>query len=370
MTARTTVKCRFDWSRLHDREGFGLLTPPLALLSLFYGVGVRLRVKACERRERESLPGFVLSIGNLTVGGTGKTPAAMMLARWAVKEGYRVAVLSRGYGGTYRTETLEVTDGHNIQAGAREAGDEPYLMASRLEGVPVILARRRYLAGLHAHRRFNSNFFILDDGFQHLSLKRDLDLVLMDADRPFGNGHLLPRGPLREPVAHLARADAFLLTKGSAAGSPESSLARRLKDGFPDKPVFTSEHRPERVRFPNRREDYDPEYLMGRRILAFAGIARPDRFRHTLEGLGAQVLFYQVFQDHHGFTPGELRDLMDLKDHLHADCVITTEKDWVRLKGQMDDPDLAYLTIRLDLGPDFNGLVSLIRERLLQKEKI
>lgn len=370
MTAGTTLKPRFDWSRLHDREGIGLPILPLALLSLIYGLGVRLRVRVWERREKACLPGFVLSVGNLTVGGTGKTPAAMMLARWAVKEGYRVAVLSRGYGGAYRGETLEVTDGHNIQAGPLEAGDEPYLMASRLEGVPVILARSRYLAGLHARRRFNSNFFILDDGFQHLSLKRDLDLILMDAGRPLGNGHLLPWGPLREPVAHLTRADAYLLTKGSASEVLEDRWPLRLKEEFRAKPVFSSRQRPERVHFPNRREDHDPEYLTGRRILAFAGIARPDRFRSTLEGLGAEVLFYQVFPDHHQFSAGELRELADLKDRLRADCVMTTEKDWVRLRGQVDDADLAYLRIRLDLGPDFDGLVSLIRERLLHKGKI
>lgn len=364
MAAYTTMKTRCDWSRIHDSEGVGLLTPPLAFLSLFYGLGVRLRVKAWERRKRESLPGFVLSIGNVTAGGTGKTPAAMTFARWAAKEGHRVAILSRGYRGRYPGETLEVTDGHNIQAGPGEAGDEPYLMATRLDGIPVILGRKRFLAGLHAHRRFRTDFFILDDGFQHIRLRRDLDLVLMDAARPFGNGHLLPWGPLREPLSHLARADAFLITKVATRETRESRLPQSLMTRFPAKPVFTSEHHPERVFFPNRKESHDLAYLRGKRVLAFVGIARPERFKETLEGLGAEILLFQVFDDHHEFTPGELWELMDLKERLHADCIVTTEKDWVRLKGQMDDPDLGYLTIRLDLGPDFDGLVSLIRDRL------
>ena len=146
-----------------------------------------------------------LKARNLTAGGTGKTPAACMLAEWARGEGYRIAVLSRGYGGSYREKVLEVSDGNRRHAGQDEAGDEPCLLSRRLLGVPVILSKRRYLAGLFAHEKFGTNFFVLDDGFQHLVLKRDLDIVLVDASDPFGNGRLeygvaislklIPRGP-------------------------------------------------------------------------------------------------------------------------------------------------------------------------------
>jgi len=363
-----TAKAERNWSEIHERDTFGPLILPLALLSMFYGLGVRLRTKAWERRKSRALPGFVVSVGNLTVGGTGKTPAAMMLAQWAFRQGHRVAVLSRGYGGKYEQEVLEVSDGHDIKAGPREAGDEPFLMATRLQGVPVILARKRHLAGLHAHRRFRSDFFILDDGYQHLALKRDFDLVLMDAVRPFGNGHLLPWGPLREPVSHLRRADAFLVTAtGPGAEGNGDDLPGLLKSRFPGKPRFRATRLPDRIVFPNRNEDHDPLYLRGKRILAFAGIAGPTRFRDTLSGLGAEVVSFHSFRDHHDFTSEEMRQLTEWKDRLGVSAMVTTEKDWVRLRERVDHPDLGYLSIRLDLASDLDGLVAVIRERLRRK---
>ncbi|MBN1102132.1 MAG: tetraacyldisaccharide 4'-kinase [Deltaproteobacteria bacterium] len=368
MNTQTPVKAERDWSEIHERETFGPLTLPLALLSMLYGLGVRLRVKAWEKRQRRSLPGFVVSIGNLTVGGTGKTPAAMMLAEWALREGHRVAVLSRGYGGKYDREILEVSDGHDIKVGPREAGDEPCLMATRLQGVPVILARKRYLAGIHAHRRFRSDFFVLDDGYQHLDLKRDLDLVLMDAVRPFGNGHLLPWGPLREPISHLSRADAFLVTgTWPDTDGTGGDLAGLLKGRFPGKPRFDGTRLPDRIVFPNRKEDHDRRYLKGKRILGFAGIAGPTRFRDTLSGLGAEVVSFHPFRDHHDFTSEEIRQLVEWKDRLGASFMVTTEKDWMRLRGGMDHPDLGYLSIRLNLSSNFDGLTAMIRERLHRK---
>ena len=161
---------KIDWAKIHERRTFSLATPALALLSFLYGLGVRLRVKAYRGMKKRSLPGFVVSIGNLTVGGTGKTPSVCMLAEWALGEGYRVAVLTRGYGGRYKTKVLEVSDGNDIKVGPAEGGDEPYLLAKKLHGVPVIISKKRYLSGLLAYKKFGTDFFILDDGFQHLAL--------------------------------------------------------------------------------------------------------------------------------------------------------------------------------------------------------
>jgi len=210
-----------DWSQIHQKETSGLLSVVLAFFSVLYGAGVKLRLRAYSGGlfKRKSLPGVVVSIGNLTVGGTGKTPAVIMLAKWALNEGFRVALLSRGYGGRYRKKVLEVSDGNSIKADPRDAGDEPYLLAKKLSGIPVVVSGKRYAAGIFAHEKFGCNFFILDDGFQHMELRRDLDLALIDAEKPFGNGHLLPRGPLREPVDQLAH---FLC--GSSAGESRLSL--------------------------------------------------------------------------------------------------------------------------------------------------
>ncbi len=353
-----------DWSRTHEKKSFSASTPPLAFFSFLYGLGVRLRLRAYQRMERKSLPGFVVSIGNLTVGGTGKTPAACRLAEWALSEGHRVAVLSRGYGGQYKTSVLEVSDGKDINAGPTEGGDEPYLMAKKLQGVPIILSKKRYLAGLHAHTKFGTNFFILDDGFQHIALNRDLDLVLIDAANPFGNGHLLPRGPLREPVAQLERADSFIITRCGHNGL-SAQLMGDLGKEFPGKPMFRSDHIPRKIVFPSIRQVHNCDFISGKRVMAFAGIARPEVFMETLSEVGAELVLFRTFKDHHPFHHSEIRDLMNEKRRLNVDYVLTTEKDWVRLEGVIPPyPELGYLTIKFALLDGMDTFFAMVKERV------
>jgi tetraacyldisaccharide 4'-kinase len=323
----------------------------LAFFSFFYGTGVRLRLWAYKRKlfKREKLPGFVLSIGNLTVGGTGKTPAVMTLAKWARDQGHRVAVLSRGFGGRYRGELLEVSDGTHVDANPRSAGDEPCLLAAKLSGVPVIISRKRLLAGSFAREKFGCDFFILDDGFQHLELKRDLDIVLMDASKPFGNGHLLPWGPLREPVSQLRRADAFIFTHVGEDGAG-SQAKEFLKERFPETPVSCARHLPDKVVFPVSKKTHEPAFLKGKRVLAFCGIARPDMFRETISKLGVDIAYFKVFKDHYRFKWNDMGNLMELKEKYDAQILLTTEKDWVRLAAEgCQHPDISYLSIRFVL---------------------
>ena len=360
----------FDWSRIHQSRIFSLVTLPLALCSFLYGLGVRFRLMACRKRKGKTLPGVVVSIGNLTAGGTGKTPAACMVAEWALTEGYRVAILSRGYGGRHKGRVLEVSDGNDIKARPAEAGDEPCLLARRLKGIPVVVAKKRYFAGLYAHERFGSNFFVLDDGFQHLDLHRGLDLVLMDASNPFGNGHLLPWGPLREPRAGLARADAFLITRSRDDGSADG-LMDELKREWPDKPVFRSDHVPEKIVFPADGAVHNDDFLSGKRVVAFAGIARPEGLMKTLTDLGADVVSFKRFDDHHPFQRREIQALMDERKSLHADYLLTTEKDWVRMEGIVPPTrDLAYLTIRMDVWDKKEALFRMVRETALPLEQV
>jgi tetraacyldisaccharide 4'-kinase len=276
-----------DWPKVHEKRTLPLSMIPLAGLSYLYGLAVRIRINICEKKKKKELPGFVVSIGNLTVGGTGKTPAAAMIAEWALKEGYRPAILSRGYGGKHKGKTFEVSDGQHLFCTPAEAGDEPYLLAKKIEGVPVILSKARCEAGLLAFERHGSNFFILDDGFQHIRLKRDLDLVLLDATSPFGNMRLLPRGPLREPVDHLQRADVFIITRTGQGTS--LIMINDLKRKFGGKPVFQSEHVPESLVLPNLGNTHAPDFIRGKRVVAFAGIAKPEAFRDTLIKLGAEI---------------------------------------------------------------------------------
>jgi len=389
-----------DWSRIHREKRLTPWRLPLALCSGIYGLGVRLRLGAYATgiSRRKSLPGFVVSVGNLTAGGTGKTPAVVMLARWAIDQGLRVAVLSRGYGAKGHQDILEVSDGQGSYADMRVAGDEPSLIARAVPESPVIISRNRHRAGMYALNKFGSEFFILDDGFQHVQLNRDLNLVLMDATNPFGNGHLLPWGPLREPVNQLCRADAVILTRtcrGDVAGGRVSSAGYGvesansgmqsgkghvrqdsacnmvesqetpavLREKFASTPVFRADHEPDSLVFPYSGTIYDPDFLRNRRVVGFAGIAHPQYFKKTLSELGADVVQFRRFRDHYLFKEKDVEELIYVKKAMGAHCLVTTEKDWMRI-----DPvasrygDLAYLTIRFRLLPGEDGVFRMIRD--------
>jgi tetraacyldisaccharide 4'-kinase len=360
-----------DWGRIHHGESPGFWSPLLTVFSILYGAAVRFRVTIYKRRgfKKKILPGFVVSIGNLTAGGTGKTPAVVMLARWALNQGYRVAVLTRGYGRLSKAKVLEVSDGEVIKADCRESGDEPYLLAKKLTGVPVIISSKRFTAGTFAHRKFGANFFILDDGFQHLGLKRDLDLVLIDAIRPFGNGHLLPWGPLREPIDQLARAGALILTRFSNQNSTQRTTYL-LNEEFPEVPIFYADHKPERVVFPQLNESHKPDFLKGKRVLAFAGIARPEVFRETITKLGANIVYFKGFRDHYRFKPKEIQSLIKMRKELGAQYLLTSEKDWVRMTTFAPMcPEMAYLSVKFTLVSDQDKFFKMILRSYANSEK-
>jgi tetraacyldisaccharide 4'-kinase len=303
-----------------------------------------------------------MSIGNITTGGTGKTPAVVMMAEWAKKEGYRVAVLSRGYGGSYRTRVLEVSDGEQRSADPFRSGDEPCLLAKRLAGVPVIISKRRYLAGLYASERFGSDFFILDDGFQHMQLRRDLDLTLIDAENPFGNGRLLPWGPLREPLRNLSRSNVHVMTRFSGEGSGAAVLDF-LKREFPSTPVFFARHVPHKVVFPFAHLIHEPGFLKRKRVVAFAGIARPEAFKNTLMELGAEVVHFESFTDHHQYRVDEIRKLVRAKEKFGVEYLLTTEKDWVRMGREIDRiRSIGYLDVNFSLLQKQTDFFQLIRD--------
>jgi tetraacyldisaccharide 4'-kinase len=360
----------------------------MALCSAIYGLGVRLRLGAyaTDIFRGRTLPGFVVSVGNLTAGGTGKTPAVVMLAQWAIGQGLRAAVLSRGYGSQGHQDIFEVSDGQGRYADMRMAGDEPSLIARAVPEGPVIISRNRHQAGIYAYKKFGSDFFILDDGFQHLQLERNLNLVLMDATDPFGNGHLLPWGPLREPVKQLNRADAFILTRfsrgqsveGGVSGikrnigqealhalSPAEKALAFLKERFPSTPVFHADHCPDKVVFPATGEAHDAGFLKKKGVVAFAGIAHPEYFKELLIALGVDVIRFRGFRDHCAFTRKDLEDMIHSKEAAGAHYLLTTEKDWMRIAPFAPGyGDLAYLRIRFSLLPDQDGLFRMILDGL------
>ncbi|RLB44266.1 MAG: tetraacyldisaccharide 4'-kinase [Deltaproteobacteria bacterium] len=356
-----------DWARAHayfSKFPFSLL---LAGFSVVYGLCVKARSGAYHHGvlRRQQLPGFVLSVGNITVGGTGKTPAVIMLARWAKKLGYFPCVLSRGYGGKYREEVLEVSNGREIRSTWQKCGDEPYLLANKLLalGIPVIVSKKRYLGGRYAVEKFGSELFILDDGFQHLGIKRDFDLLLLDSRTPFGSGRLIPWGTLREPPRAVRRADAIILTRWKE-GSEGDVAIKRYSSGIP---IFSAEHRAEKIVMPQEGGEMRPSALTGQRVAAFAGIANPDSFRATLEELGAKVCFFKSFGDHHLYTSQDLIELEKAGYEHGARYILTTEKDWVKLQGMGSKNKMfGYLAVKFEIIGARKRLFSLIERKLEQ----
>jgi tetraacyldisaccharide 4'-kinase len=304
------------------------------LLSFFYGVGVRLRVWFFERGifRAHALPCKVVSVGNITLGGTGKTPLAAFLADFLKGKGFRVSILSRGYKGKFSGPHGVVTDGDTIFMGPREAGDEPYLLSTKLKGVPIIVGGERRITGQLSVEKFGTQMIILDDGFQHLQIKRDVNLLLLDAQAPFGNGCLFPRGSLREPLSQLKRADAVILTKTDQSDNI-IKLKENLKKWTQGIPIFTVNFVPVGVRAPGEKALFPVEKLRNKKIWAFTGIGNPQSFHKTLTRLESQILGFVSFPDHYWYKPRDLQTLMSEGKARGAEVLVTTEKDAVRLGG-------------------------------------
>jgi tetraacyldisaccharide 4'-kinase len=327
-------------------EAPGPLRAAAALAAGLYGLGARGRRELYGRGllTPRRLPAPVVSVGNLTVGGTGKTPVAAFLAREVMRAGKRVAILSRGYGGQRRAVT-RVSDGERLLARPPAVGEEAYWLARALPGAAVYTGSDRFLAGLAAWREFQPQLFLLDDGFQHFQLHRDLDLVLLDAASPFGNGCLLPRGPLREPVAALAAAQVLILSRFEA-GVHEPARTK-LAAAFPAKLILSAAITPAAALRPPGGEARPPEALRGLKLYAFAGLARPEVFRRSLGELGVDLSGFKAFPDHHAFSPGDLAALVREAGASHAAALITTGKDWARL-GEAWDADLPLWVLEVE----------------------
>lgn len=340
MSRRLTNKILRAWA---GKENSGPFLIMLSGLSLFYSLAITIRnflydsgILAVRR-----LACSVISIGNITVGGTGKTPAAIMIAGLLKEHGYRPAVLSRGYGGKGK-DIKVVSDGRQIFGCAYEAGDEPHVIARAVK-VPVVTSPDRYAAGLHATGRLGADVLVLDDAFQHRSLHRDINIALLDAARPFGNGFLLPRGPLREGPASLERADLVVLTRSD---SGPVSVIERLKAEFPSKTFMRARHEPESIVECASGASHPVTFISGKKVAAFCGIAQPGSFRRLIENLGAEVVFFEEFKDHHSYTPGDVDRLREASRAAAAEMVLTTEKDFTKLE-RSNFPGLFTLRIKI-----------------------
>jgi len=301
----------------------------------------------------------VISIGNITVGGTGKTPVTAHIARLIMGQGLKVAVLSRGYGGTLEGQTAIVSDGHGIILTPEQCGDEPFLLAKGVPGLAVVIGTDRHAAGQLALERCNPDVFLLDDGFQHQRLHRDLNILLLDCTRPFGNGWTLPAGLLRESKGAAGRADLVVLTRcpeGATAMSP-----------VPGKPWCRARHDLGDLLPLTGGELLRFESLRNRKVVAFCGIADPQAFFEGLRGQGLQVVATRCFPDHVDYTAARLAEIEDLVKSSAADYAITTEKDGVKLGRLPGASAEKILLARLSLGIDEPAPLKELLFNLLQK---
>jgi tetraacyldisaccharide 4'-kinase len=304
--------------------------------SLVYraGLAVFLAAYSLGVRKRHRLPVPVVSVGNLTFGGTGKTPAVEAICRILIEQGRKVVVLSRGHGGSARGP-LVVSDGKSIAASAAECGDEPLALARALPDVAVLVGRDRRESGDLACRELAPDVIVLDDGLQYWQLERDLDIVVVDAKRPFGSGFVMPMGDLREPVAGLRRAGVILLNSAGELGEEAGrALFETVSRLAPNALILRCARRPSRLAGPDG-QPAELDWLRGRRVVGFCGIGRPESFFGTLGSLGADVCERLPYADHHGYTQADLALIESRRESLGAEAVVTTEKDSARLDTGM-----------------------------------
>lgn len=301
--------------------------------ALIYSTLVQLRLALYRRGWLKSAhPGIpVISVGNITVGGAGKTPLVDYLTARVCKQGWYPAILSRGYknSSAVKLQRIRFCDS---SLSPDELGDEPWLLASRHPSVPVYVGPDRVAAAKRARKRDNPDLFILDDGFQHLAIARDLNLLLIDAEHGLGSRKMLPWGELREPEEECVRADAIIITKANLGFADE--VFRLLKEELRVRcPVFRFSYQPYRLKRLDGKIVYDPVKLKGRRVLLTCGIARPQSFRRVLEQLGGEIAGELSFADHHRYAAASLRKMFRLHEKTGYDYWVTTEKDWTKLKA-------------------------------------
>jgi len=315
------------------------------MFSWFYGVIIRTRNSLYEKKffKSVSLKVPVISIGNITVGGTGKTPLVALVAEILAENGEKVCILTRGYGRANPRKRILVSDGKNILVNALEAGDEPFELAKKLFTKAIIVAdRNRVAAGQWARAKFNVTIFVLDDAFQHLRVKRDLNIVTVDATNPFGNGKLLPSGTLREPLENLKRADAIVLTRANLVEENYiANLKLQISKTNAHCKIFVTENKTARFidlkefhgqTHSSHRQACDNRQLITDNCLAFCALGNPHNFFEQLRSEKFILVAEQVFSDHHFYSQADICKLEAEARRKSAKFLLTTAKDAVKLK--------------------------------------
>ncbi|HXD30718.1 MAG TPA: tetraacyldisaccharide 4'-kinase [Pyrinomonadaceae bacterium] len=322
-----------------------LILPPFSFL---YAAATRTRLAFFQHGvlKPTKLDAPVISVGNLTAGGTGKTPLVEYIARRVAGSGRKVCILTRGYGRENPAQRVLVSDGTTVLAKEAAAGDEPLLLAQKLEGLAAVISDvNRIAAGRWAISNLGSEVFVLDDGFQHLQLARDLNVLVVDASNPWGNGRMLPLGPLREPISGLSRADCVVLTRTDQAENLDE-LQRKIKTLNSRAPLFNSRMVARGFKRVDANEKINK--LPGA-ALAFSGVGNPDSFVRQLKTEGVEPVNVVHFRDHHRYTQGDIDELVAEGKAAGAECLVTTAKDAVKLTDLLISLPCYVLDIEIEI---------------------
>jgi len=358
-----------------------LLKPLLLLLATVYAGIMRVRARFYQDAvfRRYSVGVMVISVGNLTVGGTGKTPVVEKLARSLQEAGRRVAILSRGYKsvpkplltrladrflpGRTPSPPRVVSDGKSVLLDSAQSGDEPFMLARNLPGVAVLVDSDRVKSARHAIRHYQADTLLLDDGFQYLRLGDRFNLLLVDRQNPFGNKHVLPRGVLREPPDALRRADLILLTK--CHGKDHEEIEKSIRRHNRHAAIHPCSHHPLHLEDLITGEKKPLSYLRGLRVGAVAGIAVPESFFEGLIKLGAEIVYQRSFADHHRFMAPEVENALTRTRARRGLALITTEKDSVRFPPfPPRDIPVLFLRVEISLLDETKTFEKVVREAL------
>lgn len=329
------------------------------LVSPLYSAIMKIRASMYEKKifRVHQLPVPIISVGNLTMGGTGKTPTVRLLAELLVNKGFSPAIISRGYGGSARSAVNIVSDGKKIHLNPEEAGDEPFMLASTLKNIPVLTGKKRILPCMHAVEKLCCDILILDDGFQHMSVHRNVNIVLFNATTLAGNGRVFPGGELREPFEALNRADLFIITGVTDLNRAQvNEFGAHLRATHPQTTFFESRNEIAGIFDQNGhhiiKEDIAQKYF------AFSGIAHPERFIYSLKQNGLKITGNMAFSDHATYKYNTLEALIEKAKQSSATALITTEKDIVKIREQSLNFPLHYLKINASIPASFIDLLN------------
>jgi len=360
-----------NWQRIwHDDGDISCYEPVkviASVLSFFYLGVINFRNLLYDKKifKETKLPCPVISVGNITVGGTGKTPCVIMLARMLQKNDFKPAVISRGYGGRSVNPVNIVSNGDKILLDSETAGDEPCLIAQELKNVPVITGANRIATGRAAIDKFGANVIICDDAMQHRQIFRDINMVLLDNRSLNEKNRIFPRGRLREPIKELRRADTIILTRTDETQQTGEKIGAILKTK--EMPVFKSIHKPKDIIRADVNEQKPVSELKEKKIYAFCGIAQPDSFRKILLSAGARILSFDVFPDHHHYKKSELEKIRNGFIGDHGDYLMTTEKDAVRLRNY---PEFLKILSVLRVEMEIISSARLLEEFIIKRIKL